>query len=110
VDDSEQVASDFLRWWANPTSVPGLRSRFEPGFTYQMEPAGLSGDYAVWLIEQSPPWEHVDVKSCSITGDTAALVVEGTDPVTLLRHRVSWSLVIRNGRIASVLERSELLE
>lgn len=97
----------FLQWWVDPRSVPGFTGRFVPGFTYRMEPSGVEGEDAVWLIEQQLPWVDVRVESRSVEGDTAVLVLEATDPVTDLRRRMTLKVVAQDGCIVAVTQRSE---
>ncbi|QSQ21768.1 hypothetical protein JY651_42560 [Pyxidicoccus parkwayensis] len=107
---TKQLADEFLGWWSNPESNPGFPRRFAQGFTFTMEPVGLADSGAVWLIEQAPPWSEVKVKSQEVEGDTARIVIEGVDPVTLLRLEISWKLVIQEERIVSVLQHGRILE
>ncbi|MFP2926207.1 hypothetical protein ACLESO_13515 [Pyxidicoccus sp. 3LG] len=107
---TKQLAADFLRWWMDPGSHPDFRSQFAPGFSYRKEPVGLSDEDAVWLIEQSLPWEEVQVKSLAFEGDTAVLEIEGIDPVTRLRHRKDLRIVIQGNSVVSVVERGEILD
>ncbi|MFP2905392.1 hypothetical protein ACLESD_10110 [Pyxidicoccus sp. 3LFB2] len=109
MNETKRLATEFLQWWVNPQSSPGFSSQFMPGFVFRMEPVGLADQDAVWLVEQKLPWSGVEVKSQHIEGEMAVLVIEGVDPVTELRHRVGFSIVVRAGRIASVTERIEIL-
>ncbi|WP_147448680.1 hypothetical protein [Corallococcus terminator] len=110
MDEINQIADEFLQWWIDPRSLPGFSGRFAPGFSFRMEPVGLADEDAVWFAEQKLPWSGVEVKERVIAGDEAVLVLEGEDPVTALRHRVSLRIVVQEGRIASVLETFEAIE
>lgn len=107
MQELQQLAAEFVRWWVHPSGMPLFRERFAPGISYQLKPSGLADEEALWLLEQALPWEHVEVKSLAATGDVATVEIEGTDPVTLLRHRVLLTLRVAQGRIVSVVEHHE---
>lgn len=109
MDTTKQIADEFLAWWVEPESNPGFARRFADGFTYRMEPVGPADSEAVWFVEQKLPWSQVEVKSHVVEGDTALIVILGVDPVTNLRHQVRWRLVIRDARIVSVVESSDII-
>ncbi|RYZ17655.1 MAG: hypothetical protein EOO70_01305 [Myxococcaceae bacterium] len=110
MDDTGQLIDAFLRWWIDPRSIPGFSSRFVTGFSFQTKPAGLVDEDAVWFVEQRMPWSGVEVKKRVIEGDSAIVVLEGEDPVTALRHRVTFRIVVSGRQISSVLESFEDME
>ncbi|WP_147443719.1 hypothetical protein [Corallococcus sicarius] len=105
-----QLVDEFLQWWINPRALPDFSGRFAPGFSFRKEPVGLADEDAVWFVEQKLPWSGIEVKERVIEGDTAVLVLEGEDRVTELRHRATLKVVVRSGRIASVVETLEVIK
>ena len=106
----ERLLHSFLSWWTNSESVPNFSECFADDIRYHMEPVGLADRGAIWLVEQSLDWGDVEVLKAKLRGDTGYLAIEGTDPVTGLRHRIRWELVIEGEKILSVLEHSEILD
>jgi len=102
----ELLVREFLEWWADPKRNPEFRSRFAPDCSYKTE-WGLENEGALWLEEQQLPWEEVVVKSLDIRGDQAHVVIEGLDPILLLRRRMIFELVVRERKIQSVVVREE---
>ena len=102
------IVSEFLRWWSKPQSSPDFSARFARPIRYQRG-GGVNDEDALWLIEQSMGHDDVEVVSESSGRSSRSVTVHCTDPVTLLRHRVSFTLVADGERIVSVVERGEIL-
>ncbi|RKH72412.1 hypothetical protein D7X96_04830 [Corallococcus interemptor] len=110
MNDIRLTVEAFLQWWSSPKDFPAFSTRFAPGFSYRQEPDGMSDEDAVWFHEEKVPWTGLKVVEQEIAGNTASLVLEGDDPVTLLRMRASLKLMIQGAQVVSVSERIKILD
>ena len=104
----QTVVSEFLRWWASPSSNPDFPKRFLRPVRYQRG-GGMDDEDALWLVQRS--LDHEDVQFVSEVENDGRTCVEllFTDPVTLLRHRARFEMVVDGESIVSVIESSEIV-
>ena len=97
----------LLAWWSDP-STP------RPPFAEDFKVVGVSSlvdsDTWLFLVAQKLPWEDLLILGVLSDGNSGAIVIEGTDPVTLLRQRVVWLVEAHDGKLTKLVEISSVVE
>lgn len=94
----------FISWRFERSCSPRRDELFVASPTYRMNPSGLDGEDAIWLIEQFHDWRALEIVRSDLHDDNTSLIVCATDPVTLLRYRFEFVIKFVDGRISSVNE------
>jgi hypothetical protein len=90
-------------WWVAPTGVD-TTSFLDSRLAYDRGYGGLDGQDWVWWVGQKPPWRDVRIVGRVVDETSGALVFEGVDSATELRHRVAWLVDVNDGRVTRVVE------
>lgn len=99
----------LYEWWAAPSTVGDTTSFLDAGFEYDDRGAAHDGQFWIWLVQQSLPWSELRIVGTVVDGDKGALVFEGVEGVTLLRHRIAWLVEVRAGRVIKLVATSQIL-
>jgi hypothetical protein len=100
---TDELLENFFEWWTKPGNV--RRPTFlSDDFTFDLGYGGMANDDLVWWVQQKPPWRDLRVVARIVHEDKAALVFEGTDSATSLRHRVAWFVEVSGDKILRVVE------
>lgn len=94
----QKHVDSFFAWWSSGASRP----RFAESFSYDNGIPGHGTAEFIFLVEQQT-WMDVRVVARCVEGERGVLIVEGTDTVTSLRHRVCW-LLEGDNEIETVIE------
>ena len=103
------VINEFLEWWSRPGSNPNFPKRFTRPVQYRRG-GGVDDEDALWLIQRSMAHEEVEILSVKADGAKTVAQLLFTDPVTLLRHRARFEIVVDGEQIVSVVEESEIVD
>ncbi|RYZ16095.1 MAG: hypothetical protein EOO70_05310 [Myxococcaceae bacterium] len=94
---------------SDPRNFPAFSQRFATRFSYETDVEGMSTEDALSLHEEAVPLKGTRVVAHSVVGDAVSAILEGDDPVTGLRMRVSFKIVIQNHKIVSVSQHAEII-
>jgi hypothetical protein len=103
----KELLTSLLAWWQDP-SLP--RPPFAEGFEMVGTSELVNAESWLFLVSQKLPWEDVKVFGILSEQHLGAVMVEGTDPITLLRHRVAWLVESRDGAITRLVETGSIVE
>lgn len=104
----KSAVSEFLQWWIDPSSNPRFPDRFLRPVRYR-HGGGMDDEAALWLIGQSLGQIDVSILSESEDVNCSRVELVCTDPVTLLRHRHRFEVVVEDDQILSVIEEFEMI-
>jgi len=108
METSKTHATNLLHklyeWWTTQPSTHQVGDFLDVDLVYDGGFEGLRDNDLVWWVQQKPPWNDLCVIDEVVSERKGALVFEGIDSTTLLRHRVAWLIEIRNGRIFKIIE------
>jgi signal-transduction protein with cAMP-binding, CBS, and nucleotidyltransferase domain len=82
-------------------------------FTHDFEYFGVLNDMdaSTWLDlgENELPWiEPVIIEQFS-SEEKSAIVFDATDPITMLKHRISWVVVFRENKIRKLIDTFQVI-
>lgn len=100
----------LYEWWTTQHSTHQVGDFLDAELVYEGGFGGLRDDDLVWWVQQKPPWRELCVIDEVVSERKGALVFEGIDSTTLLRHRVAWLIEVRDGRIFKIIETVARLE
>ncbi len=103
----ELIAQRLFEWWQSGGDSTSL---FKPGFLFRGVSKAVAGEDWLYLSRHGVPW--TDVTPLAIVGDRSwgATVFEGLDPVTGLKHRLSWLIRATDDRIEELIETAQIVE
>jgi hypothetical protein len=94
----------LYHWWTDPQAGGPTTDFLDARVVYDRGYGGLSDQDLIWWVEQKPPWRDLQVIDEAVGAAKCALVFEGVDGATLLRHRVSWLVAVEGNRIVKIVE------
>jgi hypothetical protein len=102
--ETEAVARmrSLFEWWMapeNPLPV-ALADKFE----FDSGLGTMSADDWLWWVRQNPGWGAVRVLGLVASSTGGSIVFGATDPVTNLRHRISWLVMWNEATLTRILQ------
>lgn len=98
----------LFSWWREPRGKPP--PVLSSDFAYTGSSSAVRAEDWIYEVSNQVPWREVRLVGLVAEDANGAVCFEGTDPVTLLRHRVCWWVEGRDGRIATLTETVETVE
>ncbi len=90
------IANELLRWWHSELQHDAVMPEFlKPSTIYDGPLELLTGDEILRRVQAHLPWENLVLIGCCYDENAAALVFEGTDPV-------SWLVTVVQERVERV--------
>lgn len=97
-----EAINRLIEWFRNPSV--GRPDIFADDFRYTSQ-IGESDDGYWWRqVSDCGGWPDLSVVGLIAGPSSAAVFMEGTEQITLLRMRIAWWITGRDGKIASVLD------
>jgi hypothetical protein len=100
---AEKLSKELLRWWSNPDVQGETPEWLSSAVTFDSGLELLCGHEVTQRVISHAAWENIEILDAFGNGEKAALVFEGIDPVTLLKHRSSWVISIVDGKVHRIL-------
>jgi hypothetical protein len=104
---TKDLLRDIYEWWKN-ASHPCPAS-FCPNFTYEDGHDSFPEDDWLWWVRQNTGWGDPELIAIVGEADGGAMLFSGTDPVTLLRHRVCWIVEVDGQAVRRILATSAVV-
>jgi hypothetical protein len=102
------VMALLFNWWREPNNP--IESVFVPDLlTSTDDSVGDAHEFIKSARSRIAPWQDLKVLSMISAGSQAAVVFEGVEPFTLLWHRVAWHVAVKNQRVASIWQVTEII-
>lgn len=96
------LISRFWAWYTRPAEDEQLGQDLRRDASYDAGHPRLGIDEFVWGVQNGPGFERLRVLEQISSVDGGAVLFEGVDPVTGLRHREALFVSIAGGRIRSI--------
>lgn len=100
---SLDIGNELLKWWHSELPHDAVLPAFLTPFTIYASPLELlEGNEILRRVQAHLPWENLVIIGSCHDDSVAALMFEGTDPVTGLKHRASWLVTVTQERVERV--------
>ena len=103
--DTALLLERLYEWWVGPGGPrPDI---FHPRLAYDGGVGDLKDEELLWWVEHKAPWNDLRVLHRAVDEGQGILTFDGIDGGTGLKHRVSWVVEFRDGKITRIAETVE---
>jgi hypothetical protein len=92
----------LFEWWKAPENP--LPVALADGFEFDSGLERMRADDWLWWVRQNPGWGAVRLLGLVASSTGGSIVFAATDPVTSLRHRISWLVTWNEETLTRILE------
>ncbi len=105
--EAEDRIQALFDWWRTPESAIPLP--FAPGFKFDSGLETMDSEQWLWWVRQNPHWGLVELLGLVASSTGGAVAFAATDPVSDLRHRISWLVRWSSESLLGIIETDQIV-
>lgn len=96
-----EMLMSLYEWWKNAGGP--FPATFAPDFVCDDGLQVFPEEDWLWWVRQNPGWGEPELLGIVGAPDGGAIVFSAIDPVTLLKHRISWLVELQDKAVRRIL-------